>query len=137
MISAEAPALLAKACEIFILELTMRSWYHTEENKRRTLQRSDVAMAIGKSEMYDFLIDIVPRDETRAGRRGPGMMNMFPVQGMGTVVPGMMGQEMQQQQQQGGDFQGYYLPYGVGQAPGTPRVGGAPEMFYPQTVCLA
>jgi len=26
MISAEAPVLFAKACEIFILELTLRSW---------------------------------------------------------------------------------------------------------------
>jgi len=38
MISAEAPVIFAKACEMFILELTMRAWTHTEENKRRTLQ---------------------------------------------------------------------------------------------------
>ena len=38
MISAEAPVLFAKACEIFINELTLRAWTHTEENKRRTLQ---------------------------------------------------------------------------------------------------
>ena len=37
-ISAEAPIVFAKACELFILELTLRSWIHTEENKRRTLQ---------------------------------------------------------------------------------------------------
>ncbi|KAH6595286.1 hypothetical protein BASA50_005929 [Batrachochytrium salamandrivorans] len=63
MISAEAPLIFGKACEIFILELTLRSWMHTEENKRRTLQKSDVAMASSKSDMYDFLIDIVPCDE--------------------------------------------------------------------------
>ncbi|OAJ39885.1 hypothetical protein BDEG_23685 [Batrachochytrium dendrobatidis JEL423] len=63
MISAEAPLIFGKACEIFILELTLRSWMHTEENKRRTLQKSDVAMASSQSDMYDFLIDIVPRDE--------------------------------------------------------------------------
>jgi nuclear transcription factor Y gamma len=63
MISGEAPVIFAKACEIFILELTMRAWIHTEENKRRTLQRSDIATAISKSEVFDFLIDIVPRDE--------------------------------------------------------------------------
>ncbi|TPX72823.1 hypothetical protein SpCBS45565_g00326 [Spizellomyces sp. 'palustris'] len=63
MISAEAPMIFSKACEIFILELTMRSWIHTEEHKRRTLQKSDVATAISKADMYDFLIDIVPRDE--------------------------------------------------------------------------
>lgn len=38
MISAEAPVLFAKAAEIFINELTLRSWIHAEENKRRTLQ---------------------------------------------------------------------------------------------------
>lgn len=38
MISAEAPLLFAKAAEIFIHELTLRSWIHTEDNKRRTLQ---------------------------------------------------------------------------------------------------
>ncbi|KAI9591234.1 CCAAT binding transcription factor component, partial [Syncephalis fuscata] len=61
MISAEAPILFAKACEIMIRELTMRAWIHAEENKRRTLQRSDIATAISKSDMFDFLIDIVPR----------------------------------------------------------------------------
>jgi nuclear transcription factor Y gamma len=42
MIGAEAPVLFAKAAEIFILELTLRSWIHTEENKRRTLQVSNI-----------------------------------------------------------------------------------------------
>jgi nuclear transcription factor Y gamma len=62
MISAEAPMIFAKACEIFIEELTLRAWMHAEENKRRTLQKSDIATAVSKSDMYDFLIDIVPRD---------------------------------------------------------------------------
>ena len=48
MISAEAPVLFAKAAEMFINELTMRAWIHTEDNKRRTLQRNDIAMAITK-----------------------------------------------------------------------------------------
>ncbi|ORZ15766.1 histone-fold-containing protein [Absidia repens] len=63
MISAEAPILFAKGCEIFITELTKRAWVHAEENKRRTLQRSDIATAISKTDMCDFLIDIVPREE--------------------------------------------------------------------------
>ncbi|ODQ66140.1 CCAAT binding transcription factor component, partial [Nadsonia fulvescens var. elongata DSM 6958] len=63
MISAEAPILFAKGCDIFITELTMRAWIHAEENKRRTLQRSDIACALQKSDMFDFLIDIVPREE--------------------------------------------------------------------------
>lgn len=65
MISAEAPLLFAKATEIFIHELTLRAWLHTEDNKRRTLQRNDIAMAISKYDQFDFLIDIVPRDEIK------------------------------------------------------------------------
>lgn len=63
MISAEAPILFSKACEIFICEITRRAWLHAEENKRRTLQRSDVASASSRSDQFDFLIDIVPREE--------------------------------------------------------------------------
>lgn len=36
---------------------------NAEECKRRTLQRSDISSAIKKLEMFDFLIDIVPREE--------------------------------------------------------------------------
>lgn len=46
----------AQACEMFILELTLRSWMHAEENKRRTLQRNDVAAAITKTDIFDFLV---------------------------------------------------------------------------------
>ncbi|KAI9708709.1 MAG: hypothetical protein M1828_002672 [Chrysothrix sp. TS-e1954] len=66
MISAEAPILFAKGCDIFITELSMRAWIHAEENKRRTLQRSDIATALAESDMFDFLIDIVPREELQA-----------------------------------------------------------------------
>ncbi|XP_064624916.1 nuclear transcription factor Y subunit gamma-like [Lineus longissimus] len=69
MISAEAPVLFAKAAEIFISELSLRAWVHTEDNKRRTLQRNDIAMAITKYDQFDFLIDIVPRDELKPPKR--------------------------------------------------------------------
>ncbi|KAK7502234.1 hypothetical protein BaRGS_00006598 [Batillaria attramentaria] len=69
MISAEAPVLFAKAAEIFICELSLRAWIHTEDNKRRTLQRNDIAMAISKFDQFDFLIDIVPRDELKPAKR--------------------------------------------------------------------
>ncbi|PPD68556.1 hypothetical protein GOBAR_DD34560 [Gossypium barbadense] len=65
MISAEAPVIFAKACEIFVLELTLRSWIHTEENKRRTLQKNDIAAAISRTDVFDFLVDIIPRDELK------------------------------------------------------------------------
>ena len=67
MISSEAPVLFAKACEMFILELTLRSWIHSEENKRRTLQRNDIASAITRTDIFDFLVDIVPREDGSAG----------------------------------------------------------------------
>ncbi|XP_061393963.1 nuclear transcription factor Y subunit gamma-like [Musca vetustissima] len=65
MIAAEAPLLFAKACEFFIQELTMRAWIHTDESKRRTLQRSDIAQAIANYDQFDFLIDIVPREDIK------------------------------------------------------------------------
>ncbi|THC91103.1 hypothetical protein EYZ11_009433 [Aspergillus tanneri] len=71
MISAEAPILFAKGCDIFITELTMRAWIHAEDNKRRTLQRSDIAAALSKSDMFDFLIDIVPREEATSHTKRP------------------------------------------------------------------
>ena len=55
MISSEAPMIFSKACEIFILELTIRAWFHTEDNKRRTLQKTDVAAALSKADMYDCM----------------------------------------------------------------------------------
>ncbi|XVF38151.1 hypothetical protein REPUB_Repub20aG0075100 [Reevesia pubescens] len=63
MISAEAPVVFARACEMFILELTLRSWNHTEENKRRTLQKNDIGAAITRTDIFDFLVDIVPRED--------------------------------------------------------------------------
>lgn len=79
MISADALVIFAKACEMFVLELTLRSWMHTEENKRRTLQKNDIATAITRTDIYDFLVDIFPRDEMkvegvglpRAGQQAP------------------------------------------------------------------
>ncbi|KAI4372269.1 hypothetical protein MLD38_010518 [Melastoma candidum] len=65
MISAEAPIVFARACEMFILELTLRSWNHTEENKRRTLQKNDIAAAITRTDIFDFLVDIVPREDLK------------------------------------------------------------------------
>lgn len=61
MIAGETPILMEKACEFMVKELTLRAWHHTEQNKRRTVQKHDVHAAVGENEMFDFLIDIVPR----------------------------------------------------------------------------
>jgi len=63
MIAADAPVLFCKACEIFIEEITARAFIVADANKRRTLSRSDIAKALNKSDQFDFLIDIVPREE--------------------------------------------------------------------------
>ncbi|GMT28142.1 hypothetical protein PFISCL1PPCAC_19439 [Pristionchus fissidentatus] len=61
MIAADAPLLLSVASEMFIEELTLRSWEVTEEAKRKTLQKVDVATASVRHDHMDFLIDIIPR----------------------------------------------------------------------------
>ncbi|KAF9664010.1 hypothetical protein SADUNF_Sadunf17G0111600 [Salix dunnii] len=61
MISAETPVLFAKACELFILELTLRAWLQTTGCKRRTLQRCDISRAIREEDMpLNFLNRVVP-----------------------------------------------------------------------------
>lgn len=59
MISAEAPVLFAKACEMFILEMTLRSWNYSENNKRKTLQKEDVKESISRTDILDFLVDVI------------------------------------------------------------------------------
>ncbi|KAF8263847.1 histone-fold-containing protein [Lactarius quietus] len=72
-VSLPAPILFCKACEIFIAEITARAFIVADSNKRRTLSRADIAKALGKSDQFDFLIDIVPRDEPFVpGVTGPG-----------------------------------------------------------------
>ncbi|KAF0899504.1 hypothetical protein E2562_019987 [Oryza meyeriana var. granulata] len=67
MIAGEAPALFAKACEMFILDLTLRAWQNTEENRRRTLQKNDVEAVIKKTDIFDFLVDVMPEDQKADG----------------------------------------------------------------------
>lgn len=108
MISAEAPVLFAKAAQIFITELTLRAWIHTEDNKRRTLQRNDIAMAITKFDQFDFLIDIVPRDDLKPPKRQEEMRQSVapaePVQYYFTLAqqPGAVQVQGTQQIQQAG-----------------------------------
>lgn len=55
MISAEAPVLFAKACEIFVLELAVRSWGAAGKNKRKVISKEDVETAIKTTDFFDFL----------------------------------------------------------------------------------
>uniref|UniRef100_A0A6M2DHT0 Nuclear transcription factor Y subunit gamma n=1 Tax=Xenopsylla cheopis TaxID=163159 RepID=A0A6M2DHT0_XENCH len=102
MISAEAPMLFAKAAEIFINELTLRAWIHTEDNKRRTLQRNDIAMAIAMYDQFDFLIDIVPRDEIKTSKPREDSSSRILTSEQIQYYVQLAQQQNQVQQQQGG-----------------------------------
>ena len=53
--------------QVFISEITARAFIIADSNKRRTLSRADIAKALAKSDQFDFLIDIVPREEGLTG----------------------------------------------------------------------
>ncbi|XP_037465528.1 nuclear transcription factor Y subunit C-4-like [Triticum dicoccoides] len=110
MISAEAPALFAKACEMFTLEMTMRSWMVTKEDKRRILQRSDVAAAVARTDIYDFLLDLFASEETKQG----------------FLLP-MAGQGQQPMGAQAGAYPYYYAP--EQQVAGASMVYGGPSTY--------
>lgn len=59
MISGEAPIVFSKACELFIEELTQRSWNITLQSKRRTLHKDDVASALLQTDLFDFLVTLI------------------------------------------------------------------------------
>lgn len=59
MISAEAPILFAKACELFILELTIRTWTFTEFNDRNGLEKEDILHVLQSTDIFDFLAEVI------------------------------------------------------------------------------
>ncbi|KAE9453632.1 hypothetical protein C3L33_14461, partial [Rhododendron williamsianum] len=70
-----------------------------EENKRRTLQKNDIAAAITRTDIFDFLVDIVPREEIIEEEGGGfglvgdntvgGVPYYYPPIGQPAVGPGM------------------------------------------------
>ncbi|KAL5551732.1 hypothetical protein UlMin_001908 [Ulmus minor] len=62
MISGEAPIVFAKACELFIKELTQKSWNVTIQGKRRILHKDDVASTVVSTDVFDFLASLVSGD---------------------------------------------------------------------------
>jgi len=59
MVAAESPVLFAKACELFITDLTNRAWLETLQQKKKTMHKSDVGLAVSKADVYDFLADVI------------------------------------------------------------------------------
>ena len=60
MIRNEVPLIFSKAAELFILELTIKSWEEAKRNNRKTIQKSDLFKVIQEDQHYDFLNDILP-----------------------------------------------------------------------------
>lgn len=58
MISGEAPIVFSKACELFIEELTRRSWMTTRQGKR-TPHKEDIESAVVGTDIFDFLVSLV------------------------------------------------------------------------------
>jgi hypothetical protein len=78
---------------MFILELTLRSWYHAEENKRRTLQRNDIAAAIMRTDIFDFLVGNATRMSWKWAGSGKLCDGMVPQHAMpGSLRAGVPGQ---------------------------------------------
>ncbi|PPQ78498.1 hypothetical protein CVT25_011839 [Psilocybe cyanescens] len=103
MIAADAPILFCKACET---EITARAFIVADSNKRRTLSRADIAKALSKSDQFDFLIDIVPREEAAfpvpLNGSGPGASSSSAA---AAAAAKKAGQSKQDQGQNGEDVQ--------------------------------
>lgn len=59
MISAEAPILFAKACELFILDITVRALYEAECEKRVNIEKEDFFSVFHSTDVFDFLSEAV------------------------------------------------------------------------------
>ncbi|XP_007040181.2 PREDICTED: nuclear transcription factor Y subunit C-2 [Theobroma cacao] len=77
MISGEAPIVFSKACELFIKELTQRSWMVTMQGKRRTLNKEDVTSAVVATDIFDFLVNLVSEDSGNTVDATPLEMDTF------------------------------------------------------------
>lgn len=65
MISKKNTALFVKACEMFMLDLTSQAWINTEQDGRRMVSNEYIAAAISKTDLYDFLEDVIPRNQLK------------------------------------------------------------------------
>ena len=53
--------------QVFTSKITARAFIIADSNKLRTLSQADIAKVLAKSDQFDFLIDIVPREEGLTG----------------------------------------------------------------------
>lgn len=64
LLSKDYNALMGKCCQFFIEELMCCSWVHAEESRRVTLQKSDILEFIERTELLDFLWEIMRDQES-------------------------------------------------------------------------
>ena len=60
-VSIDATVMVAKLCELFILDLSTRGWSYAADSNRKTLRRGDLVMATTRDEMLHFLTDVLHR----------------------------------------------------------------------------
>ena len=59
MISAETPVIFARACEMFIMDITIRSTQYAEyDNERLVLTKKSILDTIKNTDIFDFLMEI-------------------------------------------------------------------------------
>ena len=47
-----------------------RAWAHTVDDRRLTVTKNDISMAVNSYDQFDFLIDIVPEIKPTKGKYG-------------------------------------------------------------------
>ena len=66
MIRAEAPLLFAKACELFILELSLRAYRFSVIRQRKNLSQEDIRQAVSVTKTLDFIAHILNEQDADA-----------------------------------------------------------------------
>ena len=66
MISAEAPILFAKACELFILDVSIRANYEAETQKRQSIENDDFYHVFHTTCIFDFLSQFIQEVQREA-----------------------------------------------------------------------
>lgn len=59
-VALEVPFLFAKVTECFVEDLTAKTWQITQGRGRSIVKCEDILKAIRSSDLYDFLLHIVP-----------------------------------------------------------------------------
>ena len=59
IVTEDSAVMMSRAAELFIASITRDAWA-ARHGTRRTLMQSDVIAAVRASEVYDFLLDVLP-----------------------------------------------------------------------------